>query len=453
MAPNLRSARDEFVRTFANVPFGVSMLALWATLTLVGVIVQQNQPPDAYATMLPAALSRAILRMHFDDVYHSVWYLISVGLVLASMITATFAKVIPRRLPRLHPVKIDAIPLHAHFTVSGSPEVVRERVAAYFSSHGWSVRKREFDGVEWSFADRFNWARVGVLVNHTAILIIAAGTTLYWWLGFAGETAILTGQTIRIPQTGALIHLNAFRYTIKPIATKGGIVYQPIDYVSHVTVTGKDGIPRSMKIRVNHPIDIDGTLYYQSSYGFGIAFDVTHNGKVVPGLSGRTLTQGQTLAFPGSIRALQYAQFVPTVDRATGAPAADPRINNPAVVLTVLADGNPLGQSLVPLGSWVDLGGGWRIVPKKAILLSGIQYRYDPGVPLVLSGAMLLLIGLIITFYFLPARLFVRVDDRNDGTCDVGVAATTIKGYDIFEAPFHELCAAFAASPQIGAQL
>ena len=450
MAAAFRSARAEFVRTFANVPFGVSMLAIWGVLTLIGVVVQQNQPPDAYAAMYPPALSRAILRLHFDDIYHSVWYLISIGLVLISMITATFAKVIPRRLPRLNPVKIDAIPLHEHFRVAGTPESVRERIEAYFSSHGWNIRKRSFDGIEWSFADRFNWARIGVLVNHTAILVIAAGTTLYWWLGFSGTTAILVGQSVRIPQTSALIHLDRFDFTIKPIATKSGMVYQPTDYVSHVTVTGKSGIARNLTIRVNHPIDIDGTLYYQASYGFGIAFDVTHDGKPVPGLSGHTLLQGQTLAFPGSIRALQYAQFVPTVDKATGLPAPDPRVNNPAVILTVLADGNPIGQTLVPMGSWVDVGGGWRIVPHKATLLSGIEYRYDPGVPLVLIGALLLLFGLVITFYFLPARLFVRVDDCHDGTCDVGLAATTIKGYDIFEAPFKELCAALATSPEIG---
>src|SRR5487761_2605218 len=210
MAAAFRSARAEFVRTFANVPFGVSMLAIWGVLALIGVVVQQNQPPDAYAAMYPPALSRAILRLHFDDIYHSVWYLISIGLVLISMITATFAKVIPRRLPRLNPVKIDAIPLHEHFRVAGTPESVRERIEAYFSSHGWNIRKRSFDGIEWSFADRFNWARIGVLVNHTAILVIAAGTTLYWWLGFSGTTAILVGQSVRIPQTGALIHLDRF---------------------------------------------------------------------------------------------------------------------------------------------------------------------------------------------------------------------------------------------------
>jgi len=89
----------------------------------------------------------------------------------------------------------------------------------------------------------------------------------------------------------------------------------------------------------------------------------------------------------------------------------------------------------------VDLGNGWRVVPERYVLYSGFQYRYDPGIPLVGIGALVLLTGLIISFYFLPARLYVRVDEDERGTATVGIAATTVKGYDIFETQFQELLA------------
>jgi hypothetical protein len=73
-----------------------------------------------------------------------------------------------------------------------------------------------------------------------------------------------------------------------------------------------------------------------------------------------------------------------------------------------------------------------------------LQYRYDPGVVLVGIGAFVLLSGLVISFYFLPARLFVRVEPAaQQGTWNVGLAATTVKGYDIFEHEFNELIAEF----------
>jgi len=49
---------------------------------------------------------------------------------------------------------------------------------------------------------------------------------------------------------------------------------------------------------------------------------------------------------------------------------------------------------------------------------------------------------LIVAFYFLPARLYVQVDADGEGAAKVGVAATTVKGYDIYERQFGELMTA-----------
>jgi hypothetical protein len=48
------------------------------------------------------------------------------------------------------------------------------------------------------------------------------------------------------------------------------------------------------------------------------------------------------------------------------------------------------------------------------------------------------LAGLCISFYFLPARLFVIARPVGGGT-EVGLAATTVKGYDVFEDRFREI--------------
>ncbi|MBV8246794.1 MAG: cytochrome c biogenesis protein ResB [Candidatus Eremiobacteraeota bacterium] len=430
-------ARD-FVRTFSNVLFAVSLFAIWAVLTLLGVVIDQNQDPQEYFGAYPVPLARAILRLGFDNVYHSPWYIGIIGLILLSLTVCTFKRVIPARLPPLRPVKVDKIPLNASFEVAGVESSVRQRVEAFFARHGWQVRKRTFDGTEWTFADRHNWARRGVLVAHVGFVIIAAGTTIYWARGFAGETAILTGQTVTPSQTSASLTLHDFNYRIQPIATKSGIVYQPIDYVSHVTAIGRDGIPHRATIRVNHPIDVDGTFFYQASYGFAMRFTVTHDGVPVADLSSRQLEEGQGLSLPQSARSVQYAQFVPTIDKLTGMPSADPRINRPGVVLNVFDGDQPLGTTLLPLGQRLDLGQGFSIVPRQYTLYSGIQYRYDPGVPLVGIGAFVLLAGLCISLYLLPARLFVQVSPGPAG-CTVGVAAMTVKGYEMFEQPFSEL--------------
>ncbi len=438
MATKVSALYDDFIRTFGNVLFAVLLFVVWGILTLIGVIVDQGKSPTTYFDAYPAAIARAILRLGFDNIYHSPWYVGIIGLILLSLTVCTFKRVIPARLPPLRPVKIDKIPLNASIFVRGNENTVRERVEAFFRSRGWNVRKREFGGTEWSFADKHNWARRGVLIAHLGFVIIAAGTTLYWARGFSGESAIVSGETVRIPETNAIMKLNSFSYHITPILTKSGMVYQPTDYVSNVTVTGRDGVPKNMVVRVNHPIDIDGTLYYQASYGFATTMRVTHNGVNVPSLSDHVLKEGDSFDVPGTRNTVVYDRFVPTVDRQSGMPAADPRVNDPAVILSVQQGGETAGSALVPLRTWIDLGGGWRVTPDRYILYSGFQYRYDPGIPLVGIGALVLLSGLIISFYFLPARLYVRVDPAQAG-CTVGVAATTVKGYDIFAGQFQSL--------------
>ena len=437
----LREAWDELVGLFAKVAFGVSLLALWGLLTLIGVVIEQGKDAPFYTAAYGPPLGRLIARLDIGNIYHSAAYIGVLGLILCSMTAATFTKVIPRRIPRLHPVKIEAIPLHASVQVAGDVESVRARIAEFFAARGWQVRKRDFGGTEWTFADKNNWARRGVLVAHVGFLIIAIGTTIYWAKGYSGQFAVLSGATATIPENGVKLDLRRFAYRIDPIATKAGIVYQPIDYVSDATVTGHDGTPRNAVIRVNQPYDADGTLIYQATYGFAIDFRLTKDGRPLP-TGGQPLKEGEGFIIDGTTRAIQYQRFVGTIDRTTGRPGADPRPNDPGVVVEAFDGDRSAGTALLPLGHPVDLGAGYRLEAARYVLYSGFQYRYDPGIPVVGIGAFVLLAGLCISMYFLPARLFVLARPVDANTTEVGIAATTVKGYDVFEDRFREIVAA-----------
>ena len=436
----VKESVDDFLRLFASIYFAVGLFAVWGFLTLIGVVIEQGKPEAFYWANYAAPLSRLILRLDLDNIYHSLGYVGIIGLILTSLTVCTFKRVIPARLPPLRAVTIDRIPLNATIPLEGDEPEIRNRIERFFKATGWSVRKREFGGEEWTFADKHNWARRGVLVAHIGFAIIAAGTTWYWAQGFSGETAVLTGGTVTVPQTGAQITLDRFRYRFDPIQTKAGLVYQPIDYVSNVHYVGKDGIARTATIRVNHPLNIDGTLYYQASYGFGARFVLTRNGKVVSTSPTEYLREGASFPVTAD-RSIEYDQFVGTIDRKTGQPARDPRPNDPGVVVRVLEGDTPLGAALVPIGSSIDLGGGYRLSVPRYLVYSGLQYRYDPGMVLVGLGAFVLLAGLCTAFYFLPARLYVKLTGAGR-SWNLGVAATTVKGYEVFEEQFAELIGA-----------
>jgi cytochrome c biogenesis protein len=435
----------EFLVLFSNILFAVSLFAVWGLLTLIGVIVDQGKEADFYWQNYSPMLARLVLRLHMDNIYHSPAYIGIIGLILVSLTTATFRRVIPARIPPLRAVKIDKIPLHASFAVQGEESDVRARIERFFAARGWQIRKREFGGEEWTFVDKHNWARRGVLVAHVGFVIIALGTTIYWATGYMGQFTVLSGRTGTIPQTGASVALHQFGYRIEPVATKSGIVYQPIDYVSHATITGKDGVPRDAVIRVNQPYDVDGVKVYQATYGFAITFLLTHDGKPAAGPPPGPIKEGDAFPIEGTTRAIQYRQFVGTIDRRTGQPGLDPRPNDPGVVIAAFDGNQSLGEALIPLGAHLDLGSGYALTPQRYTLYSGFQYRYDPGIAFVGIGALVLLLGLCISFYFLPARLYVHLSGTGRNWT-VGIAATTVKGYDIFADRFRELVEALRRS-------
>ncbi len=454
-APNLqtRNLREQLAESFddlllqlSNFWFGMSLLALWGVMTLIGVVVEQGREPAFYAENYAPALTRLILRLHLDNIYHGSAYIALVALIVACMILATFKRVIPARLPPLHAVKIDKIPLHATIALPQDVATARARTEAFFRERGWLVRKREHSGVEWTFADKQNWARRGVLVAHLGFVLIAIGTTMYWAWGYNGDTTILTGAEVTIPQNGTRLHLDRFAYQIEPIQTRGGLVYQPIDYVSDLHVAPREGALHPAVLRVNAPLDIGGTLYYQSSYGAAVAFALTKDGKPVSGSPAVPLKEGEGFTIGSTARSIRYDRFVATIDR-DGRIGADPRPNNPGVVIDV-ADGNQLiGSILVPLDRDLDLGNGYRLRVGRSTLFSVIQYRHDPGVPFVGLGAFVLLAGLCISFWCVPARFYVRVDETPEGS-SVGIAATTVKGFEIFDEQFRSLVAALRGDLQ-----
>ena len=137
----------EFVDTFGNVLFAVSLLVVWGIMTLIGVLVDQGKDTSTYFNEYPPQLARAILRLGLDHIYHSYEYVGVIGLILTSISVCTFKRVIPARLPPLRPVVVDKIPLHAFIEARGSEEEVKSRLERFLVKSGWQIRRKVFNGL------------------------------------------------------------------------------------------------------------------------------------------------------------------------------------------------------------------------------------------------------------------------------------------------------------------
>ena len=433
---------DDLLDVLSNVLFPVVVFLVWAVMTTIGTIVDQNQDPQHYYDTYPPYVANLILRLHLDTILHSVPYFSLIVLLLASMSVCTFRRVIPKRFPKDRAVPIENFGLHASVAMAGPRAEAAPAAEAYLRKRGFSLRTQDIDGAHWIFGDKNRYARYGVLVAHLGFAIIALGVFLGWLAGFKGELQIFDGQTVSVPERPQLaVHLEKFTAKFEPVETPNGVFYQAAQFQSAVSVDDA-GKQRAVDILVNHPYKTDsGVYFYQASYGFGGSIDLKRNGRTVRlAGTGRLMPQDE-IFLPGTSREIEYVTLLgPSDPSQVPVGVKLPKTDEYAMWLVhdnVPTTNRPL---LVAVGSTIDLGDGYKLTARPPTAWTGLTYRRDPGEGFVGLGAAVLVTGFVMALFFVPVKIYARVRPVEEASvCDV--AATTTKGNSIYEGEFAQLIA------------
>ncbi len=436
-----RSLYDRTLDALSNVMFPIVVFFIWAVLTTVGTIVDQNQPPERYYEEYPAVVANAILRLHLTNVFHSLPYLSLVLLLLISMAVCTFRRVIPKRFPKDRPVALENFGLHAARGSSLDVAATAERVDAFARRRGFVIRTQEVAGAHWAFGDKQKWARYGVLVAHLGFTVIAFGLFLGWLKGYRGELQVFDGQSVAVPQAHLNLTLDKFTATFTPVQTPNGTMYQASRFQSDVRVRAAGGAGAvATSIIVNQPyVTPDSVYFYQASYGFGGRVQITKNGKTVA-LSNAPLMPQDAIFLPGTSRAIEYGTMLGPSDPSQ-APMGVPLPARDTYAIWVFHDSIPTTAKpiLLPIGASLDAGDGYTVRALPPVAWSGITYRYDPGELYVGLGAAILAGGFVMALFFMPVKLYARVRQGSKGGAVVDIAATTTKGNAMYEDEFERL--------------
>lgn len=432
---------DDLLDVLSNVLFPVVVFLVWAVMTTIGTIVDQNQDPQHYYDTYPPAVANLILRLHLDTVLHSIPYFSLIVLLLVSMTVCTFRRVIPKRFPKDRAVPIEAFGLHGSVS-SQAAGATAEKAERFLRARRFASRTLDVDGAHWIFGDKDKWARYGVLVAHLGFAVIALGVFLGWLAGFKGELQIFDGTTVSVPQKPQLaIHLDKFTAQFEPVDTPNGTFYQAAKFESDVGVI-ENGATTNTSIIVNHPfLTQSGVYFYQASYGFGGRIVLMKNGRAVS-LSGTgRLMPGDEVFLPGTSREIQYMTMLgPSDPSQVPVGVALPKTDEYA--MWVVHDNVPTTSRplLVPVGKTIDVGDGYFLTALAPVAWTGLTYRRDPGEDFVGLGAAVLVAGFIMALFFVPIKMYVRVRTGARG-CTVDLAATTTKGNTIYEGEFKRLLA------------
>lgn len=267
-------------------------------------------------------------------------------------------------------------------------------------------------------ADRFRWSPFGRVAAHVAFVVILVGAVVSATGGFRDESVVVPiGDRVEVGH-GTNLAVEAKSFTDSYYASG-----PPKEYSSRLAIY-KDGRQVTVRTaRVNHPVKYGGVTFYQSF--FGPAVDIkatTASGQVLfnQGVAQAYVAQNEKDRV-GRFTLPQKGLTVFAVSPASG--ETDPSIPPGSTQIEVYQAGKqtPVAIETLAQGKPVAIAGvNFTFLREREF--TGLIVSHDPGVTIVWIGAVLLVLGVFIVFYFPHRRIRAVVRMKPQGS-EVGVAA------------------------------
>jgi cytochrome c biogenesis protein len=412
----------------ASVKLALLLIALLASTSIIGTVIEQNKPDEHYAGQWSEGTVQIIQLLNLDDMYNSVWFLCLLGAFSLNLIICsldripTVIKIVRKDNLATDPDRLPKMKLHQEQKVSGTLATATEEVAAYLHKKGWKPDSRDKQYGTLFFSQKGAWTRYGVYVVHVSILVILLGAVI----GSSTVASKILGNRefafkggISLPETaqsdfifsyadekkiplGFTVRCNYFDIHYYPGTS------MPKDYLSGLTVIEDGKEVLTTTIEVNKPLIYKGVTFYQSSY----------NQLGSPIIKLREITSGNVHVFPvdpqnysvtntwqeGGTDAMIRIQSARPVKMANGQDSTEMKIwlmdsDGPPSMFPLMY-GNPVIVERPNAKYELSIG------PHFA---TGLQVAKDPGVWWVYAGCALMLIGLYMAFFMSHRKVWAHV--------------------------------------------
>ena len=493
-------------RTLRSMRTALILLLLLALASVAGSLIPQLPTNPLRVGQYMAAhplVGEFYQRAGLFDVFGSWWFV----LVTALLFTSLIACLVPRtraawRALRQRPIHAREIDAFRHYAERAVPVSPSEAIAASKRV----LRRRAFrvaeDPTRPCLAAEKGAAReFGSLMFHWAFILLLAGVVYGKGTGYTGSAVVVEGDTwvdaqanydsqIRSGRffdgdfTGIGVRLRGFDDTYGPTG-------MPTDFVSHVDLLDANGnLVRQQDIRVNHPAEFAGLNIFQSGFGWAPELEVQLRGKAIAEqklvLSREPAPDGvaaEAMPWHGFLKVTSvkpqlaievelYPDSRAFFDQLTTGNATpmltefDPVIRfsvwrGPIADLSLSAqDGtfllnmHKVASGLVGGGRTASLRTGKLLDPGAkgdGLTLSFpalrqytvLEVTRDRGVPIVLAGAILILLGLLPALYTSRRKVWVRAEANAHGTV-LKVGGFALQRKPQFDEEFSKLVEAMA---------
>ena len=304
----------ETVELLSSMRFAIALLTIICIASVIGTVVQQNQPPVNYVNQFGPFWAEVFGSLGLYAVYSAGWFLV-ILLFLVISTSLCIARNTPKILGDLRSFKehvressLQAFHLKARGTLGGGREAAMARVHDVLSGKGWQARAQVREHGVMVAARQGGANKIGYLAAHSAIVLVCLGGALdgdlvvraQMWL--QDKTPYTGGGMVNeVPQShwlspanptyrGSLPVPEGGRSNVMRLAMGDGLLLQelPFDvelkkfiveyyetgmpklFASEVVLHDREtGEKVERTIKVNEPASFKGVTIYQSSFDDG----------------------------------------------------------------------------------------------------------------------------------------------------------------------------------------
>jgi cytochrome c biogenesis protein len=429
---------------FVSIRLTVVLLLSLAATSIIGTLVPQNGNPEVYFQKYGPFFYRIFDLLDIFDMYHSWWFqlllvLLTVNIIACSIdrLGSTWKLVFPKKIS----FKLSTFQNQNQkekFTDPRLPEELEQAYTAVVTKAFGTPKVEKNDQGFSLFVEKWRWTRLGVYIVHSSILFLIAGAMIGSIFGFEGYVNIPEGERVdhvQLRNTGGTRHLgfevqcNDFNLSTYPNGA-------PKEYRSSLTILENGQPVLTKEIIVNDPLRYKGISLFQSSYGemqpkqsempifssedIHLTFFVNASGMAYK----RKAEIGKPLEIPEGM-----GRFIVTELRDSAAFMGQ-NIGQALIGILTPAGGQPLevtlpvnfpnfdkmrrGEVVISVDSQSTAKHPVREKPGNKRYYTGLQVVKDPGVWVVYTGFMVMIVGIIITFFMSHQRLCVDVSRKGN---------------------------------------
>ena len=439
---------------FASVKLTVVLLLTLAVTSIIGTLIPQNESPQAYLEAFGVFLYRFFNILGFFDLYHSWWFqalmlLLALNVLICSIdrLSATWRIIFPER-PKFNLSRFRRLEPKEEFTQKGSAEALKQRYHTIVCRNFRYCRVEETDSGFAIFGERGRWTRIGVYIVHLSVICMLVGGVIGSMFGFEGFVNLAPGDSAQqiqlrngnqVLQLDFIIRCDDFKVRFYPSGA-------PEEFRSSLSIIEGDKVVKSQDIIVNDPLHHRGISIFQASYGqlparqqdvrlpdeFTLVFTSKATGKIYQ----RKAKIGQTIDIPeglGKIIVNEFKNtynfrgqdlgitFFGTLHQRNGAP-----------VDVVLPIQFPSFDKMGPIFNQTRKDdiiisvSDINVEPPEVRYFTGLQVSRDPGVWVVYTGFILIIVGCFVTFFMSHRQICVDLLGSGEN-CRIMITGTANK--------------------------